>query len=145
MNNNVLGLDLKIDQEYIGKCVSEIVKAGMLEALDVKNELASECVKAVLNTRVDGNGNPSTSSWDKDTLIQYLLRKFISDSATEELMNVIEEKRPEIKKIIRKELSKESTLNKFVSSFFNNVSDTLAKDWKTNINIQFEKMKESDY
>lgn len=145
MNNNVLGLDLKIDQEYIGKCVSEIVKAGMLEALDSKNEIASECVKAVLNTRVDKNGNPSNSSWDKDTLIQYLLRKFISDLTREEIMDVVEEKRPEIKELIRKELGKKSTLDKFVNSFFNNVSDTLAEDWKTNINIQFEKMKESDY
>ncbi len=145
MKNNVLGLDLKIDQDYIGKCVSEIVKAGMLEALDVKNELAGECVKAVLNTRVDKEGKPSTSSWDKDTLIQYLLRKFISDLARNEIMSVVEEKRPEVKELIKKELSKESTLNTFVNSFFNNVSDTLAKDWKTNINIQFEQTKESDY
>ena len=145
MKNNVLGLDLKIDQDYIGKCVSEIVKAGMLEGLDVKNERAGECVKAVLNTRVDKEGKPSTSSWDKDTLIQYLLRKFISDLARNEIMSVVEEKRPEVKELIKKELSKESTLNTFVNSFFNNVSDTLAKDWKTNINIQFEQTKESDY
>lgn len=145
MANNILGVDLKIDQEYIGRCVEEIVKAGMLEALDVKNELAQECVKAVLNTKVDKNGNPSSSSWDKDTLIEFLLRKFISDLAREEVMSVVEEKRPEIKDLIRKELSKKATVDKFVNSFFTNVADTLAKDWKTNINISFNKLEESDY
>lgn len=145
MKNNILGVDLKIDQEYIGKCIEEIIKASMIEALDMKNQFAEECVKNLLNQKVDSNGKPSTSSWDKDTLLNYHLRKVLSDATKEEMLSIMEEKKPQIRELIRKELNKKSTVDKFVNSFFTNVTDTLANDWKTKINIQFEKMKESDY
>lgn len=145
MKNNVLGLDLKIDQDYIGKCIEQVVKAGMIEALNMKNEFASECVKNILTQKVDKEGRPSTSSWDKDTLLEYYLRKAISETAKDEIMVIMKENQPKIRELIKKEINKKSTIDKFVSSFFTNVTDTLASDWKTKININFEQVKESDY
>lgn len=145
MEKNVLGLDLKIDQEYIGKCIEQVVKAGMIEALDMKNQFASECVKHILRQKVDKNGNPSTSSWDNDTLLDFYLRKAISDATKEEITSIMEENKQKIRELIKKELTKKGTIDNFVSSFFTNVTDTLASDWKTKINIDFEKCKENDY
>lgn len=145
MKNNVLGLDLKIDQDYIGKCVEEVVKAGMIEALDMKNQFASECVKNILRQKVDKEGRPSTSSWDKDTLLEYYLRKVISDTAKEEIISIMEESKPKIRELIKKELSKKGTIDNFVNSFFVNITDTLAKSWSTKIDIKFEKEKESEF
>lgn len=145
MANNVLGLDLKIDQDYIGKCIEEVVKASMIEALDMKNQFAEECVKNLLNQKVDKNGNPSTSSYDKDTLLNYHLRKVISDVTKEEMLSTIEEKKPQIRDLIKKELNKKGTIDKFVNSFFVNVTETLSNSWRTKIDIQFEQTRESDY
>lgn len=143
MEKNVLGLDLKIDQEYIGKCIEEVVKAGMIEALDMKNQFASECVKNILRQRVDKEGRPSTSSWDKDTLLDYYLRKAISDTAKEEIIAIMEESKPRIRELIKKELSRKGTIDNFVNSFFVNVTDTLTNSWKTKIDIKFEEDKET--
>ena len=143
MEKNVLGLDLKIDQEYIGKCIEEVVKAGMIEALDMKNQFASECVKNILRQRVDKEGRPSTSSWDKDTLLDYYLRKVISDTAKEEIIAIMEESKPRIRELIKKELSRKGTIDNFVNSFFVNVTDTLTNSWKTKIDIKFEEDKET--
>lgn len=145
MANNVLGLDLKIDQDYIGKCIEEVVKASMIEALDMKNQFAEECVKNLLNQKVDKDGKPSTSSYDKDTLLNYHLRKVISDVTKEEMLSTIEEKKPQIRDLIKKELNKKGTIDKFVNSFFVNVTETLSNSWRTKIDIQFEQTRESDY
>lgn len=143
MKNNILGVDLKIDQEYIGKCVEEVVKSGIIEALDMKNELAEKCVKEILNTKVDSQGRKSTYSYDKDTLLDFYLRKAISETAIEEIKSVMEENKPKLRELIKNELSKKSTLDNFVKSFFDNVESTLANSYKTKIDIKFEEIKEN--
>lgn len=142
MNNNVLGLDLKIDKDYIGKCVEKVVEAGMIEALDMKNQFANECVKTILRTKVDSQGRPSTNNWDKDTLLEYHLRKVLGDSVKEELLLVMEENKPQIRELIKNELKRKSTLDKFVKSFFTNIETTLENSYRTKIDIKFEEIKE---
>lgn len=142
MSNNILGVDLKVDQEYIGKCIEQIIKASMIEALDMKNQFVEECIKNILTQKVDSNGKPSNSSWDKDTLLEYHLRKVVEDATREEMLSVIEEKKEQIKELIKKELNKKSTLDDFVKSFFTNVESSVANQYCTKIKIDFEKASE---
>lgn len=139
MANNILGVDLKVDQEYIGKCIEQIIKSSMIEALDMKNQFVEECVKNILTQKVDGNGKPSNSSWDKDTLLEYHLRKVVEEATREEMVSIIEEKKEQIRELIKKELNKKSTLDDFVKSFFTNVEDSIANQYCTKINVDFRK------
>ena len=138
-SNNVLGVDLKIDQEYIGKVVEEVVKCSMIEALNLSNGLAEQAINKILSQKVNGSGEFSTSSYDKETWIEHQLKNGITAMAMEELKVVIEERRDEIREIFKKELSKKARLNDFVNCFFLSLDRSLSTSWKSNINIDFEK------
>lgn len=143
MNKNILGVDLKIDQEYISNCVKEVVNASMVEALGAKNDIVEIVVRELLNTKVDSRGDITTSSYNSEKLINYELKKQIRDVVIETVKKTIEEKRPILEEMIKKELSKKANLNKFVDSFINNTTKTLENSYSTKINIEFEK--EKDY
>lgn len=142
--NNILGVDLKIDQKYIAECVKEVVNASMVEALGAKEKIVEEVVRELLNTKVDKEGNPSTNSWCTEKLIDFELRKAISEVVKETIKSSIEEKRELLTEMIKKELNKKANMQKFVDSFINNTAKTLEKSWSTTINIDFEPKRE-DY
>lgn len=143
--NNILGVDLKIDQDYISKCVKEVVNASMIEALGAKNDIVENVIRELLNTKVDSDGKPTTSSWHTEKLIDFELRKQISEVVKETIKSSIEEKRELLTEMIKKELNKKANMQKFVDSFINNTTKTLESSWNTKINIEFEPTKESDY
>lgn len=138
--NNILGVDLKIDQNYIAECVKEVVNASMIEALGAKNDIVETIVKELLNTKVNKDtGKPSTSSWGTERLLDFELRKQMTEVVKETVKQSIEEKKPMLTEMIKKELNKKSNMEKFVDSFINNTTKTLENSWSTKINIDFEK------
>lgn len=145
MKNNILGVDLKIDQEYIANCVKEVVKASMTEALGNSERITKEVVEEMLNTKVDKeNGKISTSSWGTEPIIDYYLRAEIIEVVKEEIKEAISKRRNILKDMIGKELQKKCNLEKFVDSFINNTTEQLEKGYGTTIDIQFTK-KKSEY
>ena len=66
----------------------------------------------------------------------------IKDVVKEEIKKLVEEKRPKMQEIIRKELNKKATLDKFVDAFISSNLSNLDNDWRTNISIEYEKSKE---
>lgn len=143
MANNILGVDLKIDQEYIARSVKDVVKASMIEALGDKSRIVTEVVTQLLNQKVDRDGKIDTYGYSSSVpLIEYHLRQIICDIVKEEIKNCIEERREELSKIIKSEINKKATLNRFVDSFINNTYKVLDDEYLTKINIDFEKRKE---
>lgn len=140
--SNILGVDLKIDQNYIAECVKEVINVSMVEALGAKNQIIEEVVRELLNTKVDKDGKPSTSSWGTEKLIDFELRKAISEVVKETIKSSIEEKRELLTEMIKKELNKKANMQKFVDSFINNTTKTLESSWSTKINIDFVKKTE---
>lgn len=144
MKNNILGVDLKIDQEYIAKCVREVVELGITDALGTKDKIVSEVVTQLLNQKVDSrDGTPDKWNYSSSpTLVEYELRKTICDVVKEEIKSCIEERRKELSEMIRTELSRKATLNKFVDSFINNTCTMLENNYHTTIDIKFDKKNE---
>ena len=58
------------------------------------------------------------------------------------MKKLVEEKRTKMQEIIRRELNKRATLDKFVDAFISNNLDNLDSDWKTKISVEYEKDKE---
>ena len=70
--SSLFGLDLKIDQEAITGVIKQMVNAGIVQALDEKNNIASSIVNQVLSMKVDDEGKVSSySSYNKYTLLEY--------------------------------------------------------------------------
>lgn len=141
--SNIVGLDLNVDQNYLAEAVQQSVMLGIAESLNGKNEIVSQIVNAVLNTKVDRNGCISNYPRDNEqSLLEYYVKNLITDVVKEEMQAMVEEKRPEITKMIRQELQKKVNYEKFVDAFIDNVSTAVSNSWCPKINIEFEQQKE---
>lgn len=140
---NIVGLDLNIDQDYLAEAVRQTVIMGISESLNGKNEIVSQVVKMTLNTRVSDKG--TISSYDRDnkyTLLEYYVRKMIKEVTAEEMQKIVDERKPEITKAIREELSKKVNYTKFVDAFIGNVSSAVSNTWVPKIEINFDQRKD---
>lgn len=139
---NIVGIDLNIDDNYLNEAVKSIVMTGIAESLD-KDKIVSGLVNTVLETKVNKDG--CISRYDSDntyTLLEVYVNKLIRDIAKEEMKKLVEEKRPKMQEIIRKELNKKATLDKFVDAFISSNLDNLDSNWRTKISIEYQKDKE---
>lgn len=143
MNNNIVGVNLNVDKDYLQEAVKQTVLMGISESLNGKNEIVSQIVNSVLKTKVDRTGRVSSYSYDnKYTLLEFYVNEMLTDVVKEEIKNMIEEKRTECADIIRKELNKKANINKFVDNFIDSTSKSLEQSWKTTININYKKESE---
>lgn len=142
---NIVGLDLNIDNDYLTEAVRQTVLIGIAESLNGKNEIVSQIVNSVLSTKVDKDGKISSyNSENKFTLIESYVRKILKEIAIEEIKNICEERKPEIREIIRRELTKKASAQKFVDKFFDCMVQNLDNSWKTTINVDFEKVENKE-
>ena len=140
--SNIVGLNLDIDDDYLAEAIKNTVMTGIVETLD-KDKIVSGLVNTVLETKVDEKGCISSYRSDnKYTLLEVYVNQMIRDIVKEEMKKIVEEKRPKMQEIIRKELNKKANINKFVDSFIDSTSKTLDNDWETTINIYYEKKDE---
>lgn len=140
---NIVGLDLNIDQDYLAEAVRQTVIMGISESLNGKNEIVSQIVRMTLNTRVSDKG--TISSYERDnkyTLLEYYVSTMIKEVAAEELHKIVDERKPEITKAIREELSKKVNYTKFVDAFIGNISSAIDNTWVPKIEINFDKRKD---
>ena len=138
---NIVGLDLNIDQDYLAEAVRQTVIMGISESLNGKNEIVSQIVKMTLNTKVCDKG--TISSYERDnryTLLEYYVKKMITEVTSEEMKKIVDERRPEITKAIREELSKKVNYTKFVDAFISNISKAFDTSWCPKIEVSFEKI-----
>ena len=139
---NIVGIDLNVDNNYLNEAVKSIVMTGIAETLD-KDKIVNGLVKAVLETKVDEEGRISSYSSDnRYTLLEVYVNNIIREVVKEEMKKLVEEKRTKMQEIIRRELNKRATLDKFVDAFISNNLDNLDSNWKTKISVEYEKDKE---
>ena len=140
--SNIVGVDLNIDNNYLNEAVKNTVYTAIAESLD-KDKIVSGLVNTVLETKVDKNGEISGYSSDnKYTILELYVNKIIKESVKEEIKKLVEEKKPKLQEIIRKELNKKATLNKFVDAFLTCNLKNLDNEWKTKISLEYEKIEE---
>lgn len=140
---NIFGLNLNIDENYLANAVKQTVIMGISEALNGKNEIVSQIVNSVLTTKVDKHGEISRYPSDnKYSILDFYVQNLITEEVKEEIKLICEERRPEIREIIRKNLREECTAEKFVDKFYDCMIQNLDSTWNTNVTVEFEKYKE---
>ena len=140
--SNIVGLNLDIDDDYLAEAIKNTVMTGIVETLD-KDKIVSGLVNTVLETKVDEKGCISSYRSDnKYTLLEVYVNQMIRDIVKEEMKKIVEEKRPKMQEIIRKELNKKATIDKFVDAFISTNLDNLDNTWRTKISVEYEKDKD---
>ena len=144
MNNNIVGVNLNVDKDYLQEAVKQTVLMGISESLNGKNEIVSQIVNSVLNQKVDKTGKVSSYSSDnKYSLLEVFVNNMLTDLVKEEIKNMVENRKGEISEILKKELNKKTNINKFVDIFIESTATNMEKSWNTSINIDF--MQKKDY
>ena len=135
---NLMGLNLNVDSELMAEAAKEAIIAGVASGLEMKETLVAEFVKSMLSERVKiEDGKPSR--WGNDeccSRMEYIIRKAFSD-IREELATMIEEQKPVLRELIRKEFQKKQVQSQFVEMFMKSLTDSITNQYSTKVNVEF--------
>lgn len=137
-NNNIAGLELNIDHDFISDVVRQVALTSIAEAMDKDNHIVEAIVRQVLRQRVNEDGNVPSYGKGKYTLLEYYVRKMLTDEVRSQVLAIVDEKRPEIAELIGAELRKEATAQRFTSAFIGSVSEALDNKWRPRFEVTFK-------
>ena len=143
--NNLMGLNLSVNSELIADAVRETIVASIAEGLGNKDVIIREFVNSVLTDRVlveDGSRPRGYSSEKTCSRLEYTIRKAITELAKEELVNMIEEQRPVLRDLIRKEFAKKNVQSGLVQMFMDSLKSTIEYPYRTKVYIDFQEDKD---
>ena len=139
-NNNIVGLDLNIDHDYLSGVVRDVALAEIAAALDSdKHNVVQAVVKSVMSQKVDKDDGKPSRWGDGITLLEYYVRKMLTDEVREQVNALVQEKRPMLAEMIRAELAKQSTTDSFLDAFTQALTDAFGNRWNPNLTITFKK------
>lgn len=142
-NNNLVGVDLNIDHDFLSDVVRQVAIASIAEAMDKENHIVEAIVRQVMRQKVNEDGKPARySSDEKYTLLEYYVRKMLTDEVRGQVVAIVEERRPEIAEMIGAELRKEATFQSFTNAFIRSLTAALDNQWKPCIEVTFNEEKE---
>ena len=138
-SKNLMGLNLNVDSELMAEAAKEAIIAGVASGLEMKESLVSEFVKSMLSEQVRiEDGRTKQYSSDKCcSRMEYIVRKAFSDIVREEIAKMLEEQKPVMRELIRKEFQKKPVQSKFVEMFMASLTESLTDQYRTTINLEF--------
>lgn len=142
---NLMGLNLSVDNEVIAQAAKEAIIAGIASSLEMKDQIVHEFVKSMLSERVlveDGSKPRGYSSEKTCSRLEFGVRKAIIEVVREEIANMIQEQKPQLKETIRKEFQKEQNQSKLVEMFMDSLATSIDNPYRSKINIEFEKIED---
>ncbi len=138
-SKNLMGLNLNVDSELMAEAAKEAIIAGVASGLEMKESLVSEFVKSMLSEQVRiEDGRTKQYSSDKCcSRMEYIVRKAFSDIVREEIAKMLEEQKPVLRELIRKEFQKKPVQSKFVEMFMASLTESITNQYRTTINLEF--------
>lgn len=142
-SSNLVGVDLNIDHDFLSDVVRQVAIASIAEAMDKENHIVEAIVRQVMRQKVNEEGKPARySSDEKYTLLEYYVRKMLTDEVRGQVMEIVEERRLEIAEMIGAELRKEATYQSFANAFIRSLTNALDNQWRPCIEVTFNEQKE---
>lgn len=143
-SKNLMGLNLNVDSELMAEAAKEAIIAGVASGLEMKEALVSEFVKSMLSeqVRVEDGRTRQYSSDKCCSRMEYIVRKAFSDIIREELANMLEEQKPVLRDLIRKEFQKKQVQSQFVEMFMTSLTDSITNQYSTTVNLEFKEKRD---
>lgn len=137
IDKNVMGMSLQMNEEFITNLAKQMVSESIMETIGGGNKFVETIVGEILKTKVDPDNGRVSSYNSAIPYIQWLINKVIRDEISGTVQEILDEKRPDIRKRIKKELMKEKTINEFFNAFTECVTDSISSVWRTQIDVTF--------
>ena len=143
-SKNLMGLNLNVDSELMAEAAKEAIIAGVASALEMKEQLVSEFVKSMLSEQVRiSDGRAKEYSSDKCcSRMEYIVRKAFNEIVKEELAKMLEEQKPVLRDLIRKEFQKKQVQSQFVEMFMKSLTDSITNQYSTIVNLEFKEKRD---
>lgn len=143
-NNNLMGLQLQMDSQYVENITKDIIKQTIINTFDDKREdFINQLVASVLKQPVDiETGQFKNSTYSSTTLINFMINKLVREQTQEILNEVLNEQKGKLRETLKKELSKQKTINAFLEAFTTGVLENLSNSWNTKIQVEIKNEKE---
>ena len=144
MSNNIMGIDLNVDHNFLEAAVRDTVLTAIASAMD-KEEVVQAIVHEALSMKVDENGNVNSySRYNNYTILEYYVKTAIRDEAVKMAKEIIAEKTPMIRDNVRREFERQETVDSFVDAFMKSVTSTLKSSWRCKVDVSFNRNSDDD-
>lgn len=139
MGNNIMGVELNLDQEYIKGAVEDIVRAGIVKALGDPSQIVNAALKQTINRKVDRRtGEPSDRGWDAVPYLNWLAEKVVEDTVRECIKEYVEENKDTFKAEVLKQLSKPEFRRNTAVAFIDRISRCASDRYDMPIHVEFK-------
>ena len=140
-NEQLLGLNLSVSQEFIANTLKNAVSMALANALDQKDKCLQNIIESALSIKVNEKGQISTySSENRYSFVEYYVRNAIMEETKEVLKEVVAERKNELHKMIKKQLSSAKFANSFMETFVGGMLGAFESSYRSNVSISFEKI-----
>ena len=144
-SKNLMGLNLNVDSELMAEAAKEAIIAGIASGMEMKEQIVSEFVKSMLSEKVlveDGSKPRGYSSEKVCSRMEYVVRKAIVEITKEEIAAMIEEQKPQLRELVRKEFQKKQVQSKFVEMFMESLAHSITNRYDASINVEFSEKRD---
>lgn len=146
-NNSIVGVDLNIDHDFLSDVVRQVALNSIAEAMNKENHIVEAIVKQVMRQKVDPKTGELSryNSRDDVTLLEYYVRKMLTDEVRSQVIELVESRRSEVGELLHAELVKEATTQSFLNAFIRSLTSALDNQWNPSIEITFKENKDKEY
>lgn len=141
IEKQALGMTMQINEEFIENLAREMVSESLLKTLGGGDKFIETLMREILSTKVDAKTGQVSTWRDAIPYVNYLINKIIREEITGTVKEILDEKRPEIRKVIRRELMKKDTVERFYKAFTDSVINGIDQSWRCNIDVTFGEVK----
>lgn len=144
-SKNLMGLNLSVDNDLVAEAAREAIVASIAASMSNKEQIVKEFVKSMLSERVladDGEKPRGYSSERTCSRMEYCVRKALEEIAREEVANMVEEQKPTLRDLVRKEFQKENVQGQFVEMFMDSLAGNMTNRYTSKISVEFAKKTE---
>ena len=136
---NLMGLNLNVDSELMAEAAKEAIRSSIAATLQMKDQIVSEFVKSMLSeqVRIEDGRRKEYNSDKCCSRMEYLVRKAFSEIVREELTNMLEEQKPQLRELVRKEFQKKQVQSQFVEMFMKSLTESITNQYSTKVNVEF--------
>jgi len=144
MSNNIMGIDLNVDHNFLEAAVRDTVLTAIASAMD-KEEVVQAIVHEALSMKVDEDGKVNSySNYNRYTVLEYYVKTAIRDEAVKMAKEIIDEKTPLIRENVRREFERQETVDSLVGAFMKSLTSTLKNEWRCKVDVSFDRDRDDD-
>lgn len=140
MGQNILGVEMKIDPEYIKGAVTDIVKTAMVSALGNPQDLVRKAINLAIDSYVDEEGKPSRKdSYRAKPYLDWLAKSTVEKVVREAVAELMEQNKDLLKAEILHQIRTKKFGENMVGAFFDTVLQGAKSKYTMPISVDFKR------